>query len=123
MRAWLTVSIALLACGDDPSHANLRCEQGPELAYEAVDAFAASGPACTRDDECALINTTVECDGLRVGSCGTIVHRDLVKRWDPRAPCAEIERLPNESGLSCSLSPSCDPGVPACVSGRCSARP
>jgi hypothetical protein len=116
--------MALTACGsgEPGEHENLRCAHGPQLAYDAADMLAASSPACTRDEECTLLDTAVDCTALRIGSCGTVVHRDVADDWDARAVCREIEALSAEPSYACDISPSCAAVQPACVSGRCASR-
>jgi hypothetical protein len=87
-----------------------------------MNALAASGPGCSRDDECVVLNTSLHCVGLSLGSCGTVVHRSALSSWDERAVCAEIEQLPADDGLACEIATSCLGPKPACLRGRCSSR-
>lgn len=114
----------MLGCASESeSSENRRCEEGPAVAYDALREFVKSAPGCSTDAECVLFDDTLECDRIRLGSCGNVVHRDALASWDPGAICAEIEKLPAQRNVGCDISPSCIGFVPACEQNHCVAKP
>jgi len=120
VRLFLGLVGALTACGDDGPSGPSECEVGPGVLQAAVNQVITNQPTCSRDDECVYLDTDITCSGYSSASCGHIVHRDAVKRWDAALVCEEISELGVYSDVQCSTQASCaDVGRPVCRAGKC----
>lgn len=119
VRWWLTISIALAGCSD-PEPVDL-CELGERVYSDALASLRDDSPSCTRDDECVLLRTDVDCNGFAASLCGDVVHRDVAAKWDPATVCAPLNAYP-PADQQCAIQASCAGGEPFCDRGRCAAR-
>ena len=118
--AWPTPLLLCLlsACGE-PSGPTA-CEVGPQIYEATLAALRAREPDCMRDDECVLLDSRLDCAGLRIDACGSVMHRAAATSWQADQVCAEIERETVPSDYGCTTAPTCvDPGEPVCRAGRC----
>ncbi|MET0284819.1 MAG: hypothetical protein ABW352_10125 [Polyangiales bacterium] len=119
MRCWLTVLLALAACAEEDAPQVDLCELGEQVYSDALASLRRDAPSCTRDEECVLIQTDVDCNGFSASLCGDIVHRDVASRWNADAVCAPLDAYP-PAKVECSVVASCAGARPVCDQGRCS---
>lgn len=117
---------AISACGGADEEADTfesPCVQGFALLNE-VQAELQRTPqsSCRSDADCTLLSLRAECGGSQVSSCGTVVHRDALARYDQARTDARFCALIKGSEYGCWAGPSCIASRVVCEAGRCVAQ-
>jgi len=119
--AWLL--LLLVGCEDSDGHdegSEDTCQIAALARRHAMTALRADEPVCTRDDDCVVLDHSIECRQASLGSCGVTLHREAAGRWDAEAVCAVADKRSPRSDLHCAVSNSCvSEGEPRCLEGRC----
>ena len=114
--------LGLAACGSAPSEPlgpDEPCFVAASMRADALGELA-EAPACATDDDCVVIKTEIVCASVRLGDCGTVVHRAVESSLDWARVEREICRAVDGTDFGCTMSASCAQlGAPRCDRGAC----
>lgn len=117
----LACCLGVLGCGDR-DQGPTACEIGPDIYFDSIAELVASQPACSSDADCVTVDTSIECSGISIGSCGDVMHRAAAALWSADAICERIEDASSPSKYFCSQEASCAAVRLACTAGVCGGR-